>query len=144
MVEAWNADQEVIPVLAETAEFTKRVVETGRTLIHKTVSERDEVVEGLLQRQDIEVDRIAVGRVVEQTPPPRQEGDTWVFPVMEEVLVVEKRLILKEELHIRTVTTNETVRQTVKLRTEQVVTSQSPNLALASGVEKLPTNKPEC
>jgi len=30
----------------------------------------------------------------------RYEGDTIIIPVLEEVLVVEKRLMLKEEIHI--------------------------------------------
>ena len=32
----------------------------------------------------------------------REEHGTLIVPVLEEVLVVEKRLMLKEEIHIRT------------------------------------------
>jgi stress response protein YsnF len=31
---------------------------------------------------------------------PRQEGDTWILPVLEEILVVEKRLMLREEVRV--------------------------------------------
>ena len=113
----WDA---VIPVARETARLGKRVVETGRTVISKTVSERDEVVEALLERKDVSVERVAVGRVVAEAPAPRKEGDTWVFPVLEERLVVEKQLVLKEELRIRSVSSQEPFQQTVHLREEHV------------------------
>ncbi len=111
---------EIVPVLAETLQVGKRTVETGRVVIHKTVSERDEVVEALLARQDVTVERVTVGREIADPPAPRQEGDTWVVPILEEVLVVEKRLVLKEELRIRTATRQETVERTVRLRQEHV------------------------
>jgi stress response protein YsnF len=46
-------------------------------------------------------DRAAMGRMVETAPEIRTESDVTILPVVEEVLVVEKRLVLKEELHIR-------------------------------------------
>lgn len=42
-------------------------------------------------------------------PEIRTEGDVTIVPVLEEVLVVEKRLVLKEELHIRRRVAAETV-----------------------------------
>jgi len=30
----------------------------------------------------------------------RTEGDTTIYPVLEEVMVVEKRLMLREEIHV--------------------------------------------
>jgi stress response protein YsnF len=42
-------------------------------------------------------------------------------PVLEEVLVVEKRLVLKEELHIRRRATTETVEVPITLRKQRAV-----------------------
>ena len=42
-----------------------------------------------------------IDRVVEAPPEVRPEDGVTIVPVLEEVLVVEKRLVLKEELHIR-------------------------------------------
>jgi len=117
---ARREDVETIPVVVETVRVEKRVVETGRAVIHKTVSERDEVVNALLARHDVTVERVPVDRVVTELPVPRQEGDTWVVPVFEERLVIEKQLVLKEELRIRTQTRHEAVQQTVRLRQEHV------------------------
>jgi uncharacterized protein (TIGR02271 family) len=109
-----------IPVAAETARLEKRVVETGRAAIHKSVSERDEVVDALLARHDVRVERVPVDRVVTELPVVRQEGDTWVVPILEERLVIEKQLVLKEELRIKTQTRHEAVQHTVRLRQEHV------------------------
>lgn len=117
----------VIPVLRETARIETRPVETGRVRVHTTVSERDEVVEAILRQQDLHVERIPVGRVVTETPAVREEGGVVVIPVMEEVLVVEKRLVLKEELRIRRSHGERTVRETVRLRTEEVAIEQTPH-----------------
>ncbi len=114
------AATEVIPVLREELKVSKREVETGRVVVHKTVSERDENVEMLLRRTDVSVERVPVGRTVTEAPASREEGDVLIIPVMEEVLVVEKRLVLKEELHIRKTTTERTAHEVVRLRTESV------------------------
>ncbi len=61
---------------------------------------RSDTVESQLFRHGYTVRKVAVDRVLDEPALPRQEGDTMIYPVMEEVLVVQKRLILKEEIHI--------------------------------------------
>ena len=51
--------------------------------------------------ETVEVTRVPIDKVVETAPEIRTDGDVTIVPVLEEVLVVEKRLVLKEELHIR-------------------------------------------
>lgn len=126
----------VIPVMRETARIDKREVESGRVRVHTTVTERDEVVEAILRQQDLHVERIPVNRVVTETPAVREEGGVVVIPVMEEILVVEKRLVLKEELRIRRSHGERPVRETVRLRTEEVAIEQTPR---PSGLPSEPT-----
>ena len=116
---------EVIPVLRETIRVEKREFKSGRVVIHKTVSERDETVEVSLHQQDLSVERVPVGRVVSEAPATRQEGDTLIVPILEEVVVVEKRLFLKEELHIRKQSSERVVHETVRLRSEHVEIKQT-------------------
>ena len=116
---------EVIPVVEETLRVEKREYESGRVLVHKTVTERDEVAEVLLRQQDLIVERVPVGRAVSEAPPTRQDGDTLIVPILEEVLVVEKRLFLKEELHIRKHSSERTEQHKVRLRTEHVEIEQT-------------------
>ena len=116
---------EVIPVVEETLRITKREFESGRVLVHKTVTERDEVAEVLLRQQDLIVERVPIGRTVSEAPQTRQDGDTLIVPILEEVLVVEKRLVLKEELHIRKHSSERTEQHKVRLRTEHVEIEQT-------------------
>jgi uncharacterized protein (TIGR02271 family) len=90
----------VLPVIAESVIVQKDTRITGRVRISKTVQEREEVVDEPLMRRTVQVERVPINRVIEAEIPVRYEGDTIIIPVLEEVLVVEKRLMLKEELHI--------------------------------------------
>ena len=111
----------VVPVIAEQLEVQKRKVEAGGVRVRKTVTEREEVVDEPLLREEVQVKRVPVGRVVEGPVPVRHVGDTIIISLLEEVLVVEKRLMLKEELHI-TKEQVETYRpQRITLRTEEAV-----------------------
>lgn len=86
----------------------------------KRVHEREEQVDIPLLRQDVAVERVRVGRVVDGPVPVRHEGDTMIIPLLEEVLVVEKRLVLREELHVRVQRSETHDRRTVRLRSEDV------------------------
>ncbi len=46
------------------------------------------------------IERVKVERLIQEPVSQRQEGDTLILPVVEEVLVVEKRLMLREEIRI--------------------------------------------
>ncbi len=128
-VETLTGD-EVISVLQETVRVSKREVETGRVVVRKTVSERDEAVEMLLRQTDVSVERVPVGRVVTEAPASRQDGDVLIIPVLEEVLVTEKRLVLKEELHIRKTTSERMAHEVVRLRTENVLIEPTGNVTV--------------
>jgi hypothetical protein len=54
-----------------------------------------------LYTEEAGVERVPVNRLIDTEPQTRQEGDVTVIPIVEEVLVVEKRLLLKEEIRIR-------------------------------------------
>jgi uncharacterized protein (TIGR02271 family) len=91
----------VVPVIAEELAVQKRVIETGKVRIKKVVQEREAIVDEPLFGEEVEIERVPIQRVVEGPVPVRYEDDTVIVSVLEEVLVVEKRLLLKEELHIR-------------------------------------------
>jgi uncharacterized protein (TIGR02271 family) len=95
-----ESGETVIPVLAEELDITKRVVPTGGVRVVKESIAHDETFSMPLTRERAEVKRVLIGRQVDGPMPVRREGDTIIMPVVEEVPVVEKRLILKEEIHI--------------------------------------------
>ncbi|WP_235548303.1 YsnF/AvaK domain-containing protein [Noviherbaspirillum sp. Root189] len=115
--------QMTLPVMEEELHVDKRTVDTGRGVrIHKTVSQREQTIDQPLMHDELLVEHVTVGRVIaEETPPQmRYEGDTLIVPVLEEVLVVKKQLMLKEEVHIRRQQRSVTDPQRVILRSEQV------------------------
>lgn len=110
----------VLPVLAETVHIEKETVETGRVRLHKTVHVESQTVDVPLQQQQVQVQRVAVNRYVDEVPAVRYEGETMIVPVIREELVVTKRLLLVEEVHVhqQTLTTHHS--QTVELRREEL------------------------
>jgi uncharacterized protein (TIGR02271 family) len=110
----------VLPVMEETLTVDTRPVETGRVRIRKVVHAREELVDPPLLREDVIIERVPVNRVVEGPVPVRYEGDTVIVSVLEEVLVVETRLLLKEEVHITTRRTETHTPTRVTLRHEDV------------------------
>lgn len=109
-----------VPVIAEELDVQKRVVETGKVRLTKVVHECETVVDEPLFRDEVEVEHVLINRVVDGPVPVRYEDDTMIIPMMEEVLVVEKRLVLKEELHIRRRCIETRRPQQVVLRHEEV------------------------
>ena len=113
-------DQIVVPVMEEAVSVGKSEVVTGGVRLVKTVGEREEIVDEALTRTQVEVTRVPVGRFVDEAPAPRRDGDTTILSVVEEVLVVERRLRLVEEVHIAEVRSEYHDPQTVSLRREEV------------------------
>jgi stress response protein YsnF len=60
-------------------------------------------------------------REIDAAPPIRTEGDVTIIPVVEEILVVEKRLMLREEIHVRQTATTQSVEVPVTLRKQEAV-----------------------
>lgn len=114
----------VLPVIVEEAQISKRQVASGGVRVRKIVHEHEEIIDEPLLREEVVVERVPKNTIVEHVDhvePVRYEGDTMIVAVLEEVFVVEKRLMLKEELHITRRQTTVHEPQTVKLRSEEVV-----------------------
>jgi uncharacterized protein (TIGR02271 family) len=116
----------VVPLLNEELVITKEKRNTGRVRVTTVTRQREELVDELLARDQVEVDRVAVGQPIESIPSVREEGDTIVVPVVEEVLIVERRLVLKEELRIRRVRSTERHQERVTLRKQEAMVSRIP------------------
>ena len=109
-----------IPIIEEKAVVGKTTVETGRVRIKKTVEEYEETVTVPLIEENVSVERKPINEYVEQAPDVRQEGGTTIYPVVKEVLVVEKRLMLVEEIHITKRNKINVSDESVTLRKERI------------------------
>jgi stress response protein YsnF len=126
MDERKRIEVERVPVVQEQARVSTERVETGRVRVHVVPQVHQETIDVDLTDERVEVERVPVGRIVERAEASRQEGDVTIVPVYEEVLICEKRLRLKEELHIRRISTVHHERREVDLRREDVEVVRSP------------------
>jgi uncharacterized protein (TIGR02271 family) len=116
----------VVPVLAEELEVQKRRVETSKVRLTKVVHEREVQVDEPRWREEVEVTRVPMQRVVEGPVPVREEQGTTILSVVEEVLVVEKRWMLREEIHIRRQRIETHQPQQIMVRSEEVQVERIP------------------
>ena len=123
----------VLPLLSEEVEVSKQRVETGRVQVARVTHEREQLIDELLARETVDIERTTIGRPVDVMPAVREEGDTIVVPIVEEVLVVERRLVLKEEVRIRRVRSTERYQESVTLRHQEAVVTRAPVEMPASG-----------
>ena len=101
--------ERTIPLYEEQLGVAKVAAVTDRLHVSTHVVERDVLVEETVERGALTVERVAMDRAVTQAPEPRQEGDMLIVSVVEERLVVEKRLFVIEELRITRASTTEPV-----------------------------------
>jgi uncharacterized protein (TIGR02271 family) len=90
-----------ILLVQEHLTVDKQAVETGRVRIRTVIDEKLVRVAEDLERDDVTIERVAINREVAEPPRTREEDGVLIVPIVEEVVVVEKRLVLKEELHVR-------------------------------------------
>jgi uncharacterized protein (TIGR02271 family) len=110
-----------VPVIEEELEVGKRRVEGDRVSVRTIPRERTEVVEQPLESMEVEIERVAIDRQIDTAPEIRNDGETLIIPVVEERLVVEKRLFLREEIHVHRRRTVTQFRQNVTLRSQEVI-----------------------
>lgn len=132
-----TSTSETMALHAEGLAVSRRRVATSRVSAARVTRTRDVLVEEELAQESVEVKRVAVGRMVDAVPPVRQEGDTTILPVVEEILVVERRLVLKEEVHMRRVRTTQHHVETVRLREQDVVLTRT-DLSIPSSGDAVP------
>lgn len=123
-----DVDQ-VLPLIEERVRVGKRLVERGRVRVSTRTETIEEVVRQSLRSDAVAVERVAVDRTLaegEALPVTRTEGGVTIVPILEEVLVVEKRLVLKEELRIRQITSGRDVEVPIARRVQSAVIERLP------------------
>ena len=120
-----------IKLLRETLEVGTRVTETGCVQIEITTQTTDQPTELTQITSKVEVVRHEINRMLdrdEAVPQQTVRDGITIIPILEEIIVAEKRLVLLGELHLITKTTAETVISTIALRKQTAkITSLPPN-----------------
>lgn len=119
-----SAEEPKLTLLAEEVSVGKEAVETGRLRVSTETHSREAAVDETLVQEHADVERIPVGRPISEMPSIRQEGETTVIPIVEEVVHVERRLVLKEEVRVTRRRKSERVQDRVTLRYQEAVVSR--------------------
>lgn len=108
----------------------KDLRDLGEVVVRTEVQEFPGRLEVDALREEVQVEHVPVGQVVRERQAPWEEGDTLMVPVYEEQLVVVKRLVHKENLHIRRVATTERVLFEDTLRRDHLIVEDPDNTGL--------------
>ena len=136
-----RSDELTIPLHGEEVVVSRIKRDRAVVRVATQTRSREQQVDTQLVHERVEIERVPVGRMVDAVPPVREEGDVTIMPVIEEILVVERKLILKEEVRIRRVRSTEQHRQTVTLREQEAVVTRTPIEATATATAS-PPDKP--
>ena len=91
----------VLPIIEEKAEITKQVIDKAKVRLSKVVNEHTETYNVPVSEEEITVTRVPRNVIVDTVPEGvRYEGNVMIIPVLKEVAVVEKRMLLVEEIHV--------------------------------------------
>ncbi|MGI4746669.1 MAG: DUF2382 domain-containing protein [Janthinobacterium lividum] len=123
------ADEEILALHSEDLVVGKRLVERFTVRVATVTHSHDRLVEEELTHRRVEIVHVPMGYFVDAVPPVREEGDLTIMPVVEEVVIVERRLLLKEEVHIRRVRQTEQHVETVAVRRQEAVVTRTPIVA---------------
>lgn len=120
-----EAETSVIPLVEETLRVEKEEVVTGRVRVRTVTEETDHIVGQDLDTENVEISRIPINREVAEAPAIRQEGDVTIISLVEEIIVVTKKLVVTEEVRIRRIRSSEHVETTINLRKQSAVVERS-------------------
>lgn len=126
MAEPRVIQEEIVPIVEETMRVDVRERVTGRVRVTAVNQTHAEPVAADLARKSVRIERVPVGREVDAVPAIRIENGATIFPVVEEEVVVTRRLVLREEVHVIEEQTVEHYEDTVELRRTDVTVERLP------------------
>jgi len=119
-------DERTIELREERLVAHKELRDVGEVEIRTEVEDVPGRLEVEAYREEVEIEHVAVNRVVSERVDPWEENGVLIVPVYEEQLVVTKRLVLREHLRLRRFSTVEHQLFEDVLRRDRVVV-QDPN-----------------
>jgi len=133
-------DSLTIPVIEEHLHVGKRTVTTGKVVLQKHTQEHAETLDVPLAVRTFDIERVILNQTVETPPPVRQEGDTTIYSLVEEQLVITKKLLLKEEVRVTRRDTERRDTRTVTLQRETLTVTRTPISGKDSGKDRSDQN----
>jgi len=132
--------ERVLELREERLVANKELREVGEVVVRTEIETVPSRLEVDAFREEVEVEHEPVGQAVSSRTETWEEDGELIVPIYEEQLVVTKRLILRERLHVRRIGTNENQVFEDTVRREHVVIDDSQQTRLVH--EVYPTDEP--
>lgn len=113
-----------IQLSEEHVEVETRVVERGYLRVQKKVDEYLDEQIVRLQHHEVQIEHVPRDEVIDEPIEPYMDGDVYVVPVIEEEVIIQTRLRLKEELRIHRIVAERTETIETPFRRERVVVEE--------------------
>ncbi len=113
-------DRVHIPLAEEQLRVRRKRVPTRRVRLRTRTERTQHVIDEPRLSERFDIKRIKTNRVVDSPPQVRQEGRTTIIPLLKEVIIVTKQLVVAEELHITRHVQKSSNPKTVTLRSQRL------------------------
>ena len=124
---SFSGDETIlIPLVEESFEVGKRTVETGKVHLRKSSEAHEVTTNEPLAVNSWKVERVPKNEVVAEPPAFRQDGNTTIYPLLEERLILTKQLVLVEEVHVTQEISERRDAQTITLLRETLSVEREP------------------
>ena len=110
-----------LPVVEEVLEVGRQTVETGAVRVRLGTTETTHPLRLDSWSERVELERVPIGQPVAERREPWHDGEVLVVPVYEERVVLQRTLVLKEELRLRRRRDHATEESAVVLRRDEVL-----------------------
>ncbi|NLR97052.1 YsnF/AvaK domain-containing protein [Rhizobium sp. P38BS-XIX] len=120
-----HEDERKLERVEERIHVSKKSISDGRVVLATATDIVPVLTTVNLQRDDVDVERVRLNRTVDEVPKVRVDGDTTIVPVIEERLVVQKKLVLVAEIRLRRRSTIQPQRVETELRQQRVTVERT-------------------
>ena len=113
--------EQVIALTEEQIHVGKQTITTGTVRLHRSTETFTDSVSLPVMRVGWEIERTPIGQLYSERPEIRQDGDTTVYPLVEERIVATREYFLVEELRVRRVSTTTERTASVELKRDVLI-----------------------
>jgi len=131
---------QTIELREEQLVASRELRDLGEIVVRTEVDEIPGRLEVAAYREEVVVEHEPVGEVVSERDKPHEQDGVLIIPIYEEQLVVTKRLVLRERMRVRRVSTTERQLFQDTLRTERLVVDDPQHTGLVR--EQYPVDEP--
>ena len=109
-----------IPIIEEVLNVEKKVIDTGKVLVHKTVEKENQTLDIPLKEEEYEVKRVPVKKeLLDDRPQASEKDGIMIIPVVREVPQVVIKYEVTEEIHLIRHETERTHHEEITLMKEK-------------------------